>query len=356
MILVSTALKWEIGGELLGLQRQNGMILMTKKAYASLLFLTLVALGSCEKVDVFVGNYEYIVAEYDNPRGTPELTILETSSHLSFDPASVTAVDNGQGDVNVIVDGIRISNAWNNFAVSAFSVEECDGDNCALGGWEGQFEFDQDSSFQETDVMAVLVLDVSTSLGNNIADLKSYAKDFARTVVESTPNSYVSVVVFSEEIRVFPFENEQGLQDIYNAIDGYTNYQARTTLYGACEVGLEVLNQVQFDGAKNLVVFTDGGDNNTDNPESVLTSIQASSINRFAIGLQGEDFNKSDLRALASGRSNFVVAQDFADLETAFRTISRQVANVYRIQYNRSDQLLDNPIKIRFKLEVEKEE
>ena len=312
-------------------------------------------LVGCVETDVFVGNYEYIVAEYENYSGTPRLTVLETSSHLSYDPLSVSAEDNGAGDVNVIVDGIRVSNAFQNFSVTEFSVQECNGDACDLGGWEDQFEFDQANSFQETDVIAVLVLDVSTSLGSNISNLKAYARDFAQAVVQSTPNSYVAVVMFSEEIEVFEFQNEGGLATIWNQIDNYTLYESRTTLYGACQTGLSMLASTPLEGSKNLIVFTDGGDNNTDNPATVLSSIQSSDINRFAIGLEGEDFRRSELRSLASRGSNFVVAQTIEDLQDSFVAISRQVANVYRIQYDRSDQLLDNPIKIRFKLTIDQE-
>ena len=63
-------------------------------------------------------------------------------------------------------------------------------------------------------------------------------------------------------------------------------------------MGINMLDTLEFIGSKSLIMFTDGGDNNTDNPQGVKDRIIASEILRFAIGLDGADFNKDALMAL----------------------------------------------------------
>ncbi len=311
---------------------------------------------TCEKNSLWVGKTEYIIGTYSNNNGTPSFFIDETSAFLSYDENQVYAYA-VPDTVSVVIGGIQVSNSSRNFLIdNDVKIEECTGTDCRGSDWVEQTEFRQGGSNFETDVLAVLVLDVSNSLAGNIDEVKSYAKDFAKTIVESSPNSYVGLVLFSDDIENFNgvFYGQDDLSTVYQLIDNYTNYQDRTTLYGACQAGLNMLNNTNLEGSKNLIMFTDGGDNNTDNPSSVKSQIESSAINRFAIGLEGTDFRKDELEDLASRKSNFEVANDISDLEESFKLIARQVSTIYQFVYKRSDQLLDESISIKFTFNVDK--
>ena len=161
--------------------------------------------------------------------------------------------------------------------------------------------------------------------------------------------------MFSEAIDTLGFFDAGGLANINSFIDNYTNYGSRTTLYGACQVGINMLDAFSQKGVKTLIVFTDGGDNNTNNPQSVLSSIQSNSYPKYAIGLDGKDFRKDNLKQIASSSDNLFVAKNISDLKTAFDEVSNLVSTIYKFSYLRSKQTLDpSGIKIKFEFNVEK--
>jgi hypothetical protein len=107
-------------------------------------------------------------------------------------------------------------------------------------------------------------------------------------------------------------------------------------------------------GVKTIITFTDGGDNNSDNPQSMVTDIQDSKILRFAIGVKGKDYDKNALKDIASSNKYVTVAKNYKNLENAFNDVAGLVSNVYRIRYLRSDQKLDDALQIKFKFQLEK--
>ena len=308
-------------------------------------FVTLII--GCNKIRV--GTKEEIILEYYFSQSDNQPTVA------SYYTTKFTTVDNVYatvfGDtVLITLDGVRISTNKKNYSIETFEVFECNEssfDDCKKKDWDTQFEFTEGSNSIQTKLLVVLVLDVSTSLGSNINSLKTYAKDFANEVLK-TEDSHIGLVLFSKDVISYDFKNINDLDSINSFIDNYTNYQGRTSLYEACNVGLQMLESSNLGGLKNLVIFTDGGDNNTDNPESAKQQIISSPITRYAIGLKGEDFKKDELEELASKKSNYVLAKNIDDLQTAFEDIQEQVSTVYTIDYYRSAQILKNEIQIKF--------
>jgi len=189
-------------------------------------------------------------------------------------------------------------------------------------------------------------------LSRVINDLKTYAKEYAQTVVNSSPNSKVAVVFFSSRsaIQTTRFFDSTTIGELDDIITNFTNYQNRTALYEATKVGINLLEGESFGGEKSLVVFTDGGDNDSNNPSQLKSEIQRSKIeNRFAIGLKGADFRQEDLEAV--GSSTFI-ANDDSSLRDVFKIVGRGVISVYTIQYKRSTQSLSpgEQIKLRFSM------
>ncbi|WP_116127688.1 vWA domain-containing protein [Lewinella sp. IMCC34183] len=296
---------------------------------------------------------EYLTYRYYND-GTPTLTPdpIDVRGNITFDPASARRVANG---VEITIPGVRIRTSDSNYAITRLKIDEKQrGDNC----FTFQSEFTNDQSSFQTDIASVLVLDMSTSLQGNINELKTYAKDYAGTVVNSSPNATVAVVFFSDRdaIESTRFYTSADIDELNARIDGFTNYQERTALYQAVQEGLQLLEELDFTGEKSIVAFTDGGDNDSNNPSQLVRQITDSPVEKFAIGLRGADFQQTGLRAIVGEPSNLVVADDVAALEDIFRIVGRGVVSVYEIRYTRSDQLLtaDEAVEIRISAETDR--
>jgi len=294
---------------------------------------------------------EYLTFTYYNQRGTNPVIrkTLDNSQHITNETPYATINAN---DALITIPGIRIRTADRNFEIDSIKVEETvstsDNPNC----FTHSSEFDNSSSSFKTDILSVLVLDMSTSLSRVINDLKTYAKEYAQTVVNSSPNSKVAVVFFSSRsaIQTTRFFDSTTIGELDDIITNFTNYQNRTALYEATKVGINLLEGESFGGEKSLVVFTDGGDNDSNNPSQLKSEIQRSKIeNRFAIGLKGADFRQEDLEAV--GSSTFI-ANDDSSLRDVFKIVGRGVISVYTIQYKRSTQSLSpgEQIKLRFSM------
>ncbi|MEO1517542.1 MAG: vWA domain-containing protein [Bacteroidota bacterium] len=294
---------------------------------------------------------EFLTYDYNNFSGpSVSSTPIDASKNVTSGPASVRQSGN---DVIISIPGIRVRTDDHNYRVTDFAVDENKG-TC----FQTQSEFGSATTSVKTDILSVLVLDMSTSLESIIDDLKRYAKEYASTIVSSSDNSQVAVVFFSSRsaIEVTPFYGASDIASLHGEIDAFQDYQKRTALFQATQRAIELVENTQFNGEKSLVVFTDGGDNDSNNPTALKSLIESSSVNRFAIGLRGDDFRESDLNAIPTTLTNRVIANDASSLEQIFKTVTRGVISVYQIEYARSDQELgsNETIEVRFKMKTEK--
>jgi hypothetical protein len=306
---------------------------------------------SCEKNPLWVGEKEFFTVKYKNQYGTPNVSSKPWSNSPFISVNQITTRNNGNGVVQIIAEGIRIQSESKNYEIDTVTIFEKRGNKYII-----QDEFNNLKTSKRTDIAAVLVLDMSTSLGDLVSKLKEYAKSFVEKVVLSTPNSKVAVVFFSgkndiQETRFFG-SGDYGL--LNTLIDNYSNYQSRTALFEATNRGLTLLNNLNFNGSKALVVFTDGGDNDSNNPEKLEKTIQESAHLRISIGLKGKDLNKDNIESIADSKSNAIIANKSEQLENIFETVAKQVVSVYSIVYNRSDQITSEEIEIKFEIEVDK--
>ncbi|HHG83902.1 MAG TPA: VWA domain-containing protein, partial [Bacteroidetes bacterium] len=267
--------------------------------------LILLSFTTCQKNPFWVGNKEFITVTYSNDgQNGPEVSSppLDLSHFIDYD--TITTRNIGNGTVQVIVDGVRVQSSSNNFEISKINIYEKD-----QGKFKIQDEFTNLSTSNKPDIATVLVLDMSTSLGNLVTDLKEYAKSFVDQVVNSTDSSIVSVVFFSgkNDISATAFYDHTNAALLKAEIDSFTNYQSRTALFQATQAGIDLLQTLPFSGPKALVVFTDGGDNDSNNPTTLKESIASSDYLRISIGLKGDDFDKNDLQAVADSKANSIV-------------------------------------------------
>jgi len=323
----------------------------TMKQFGILIIL-IFSLFSCEDNSMWVGKSEYVTISYSNTMANgPAVDDLfrSESPFVKYDTAWAQNI--GGGTVQVILDGVRIQSTRSNFEIEKIQIFEED-----KGKFEIQDEFSNLSTSNKTDIATVLVLDMSTSLGDLVVDLKTYAKSFVDQVVQSTENSKVAVVFFSgkDEIYATDFYDYTNADLLKTEIDNYTNYQSRTALFQATLNGLSLLDALSFEGTKALVVFTDGGDNDSNNPTSLQEEIADSPYLRISIGLEGEDFDRADLLSIADSPANSIRVNKKEKLERVFNTVGRQVVSVYKVVYERSDQTLDKNISIKFEFEVAK--
>ncbi|MFP2997439.1 vWA domain-containing protein [Spongiivirga sp. MCCC 1A20706] len=290
---------------------------------------------------------EFLVYEYFNA-GSPNITTQPIEKSNNINSGNPSARLEGS-NVVISVPGIRVRNSSTNFEVTEFLLDE-DQDDC----YQRQSEFNASDSSIKTDIAAVLVLDMSTSLQGIIDDLKSYAKEFASTIVNSSSNSQVAVIFFSQRdaIEMTGFYNRTNIQTLNGLIDDFDNYQPRTALFEATLQGIQLITSLNFEGEKSLVVFTDGGDNDSNNPSALQQQIQNSEVLRFTIGLRGDDFDEQDLSSITSNQNNLVVANTANDLQRIFRDVTKGVISVYELLYTRSDQQLNVNEKIRIRVQV----
>lgn len=306
----------------------------------------------CELCDLYIyGTYTNYTGE--NP--TFVINTQKTSKYITYGIPTTkdTAVTVGRR-VRLIVPDIKIKKDNKNYNFDNFVIEEFISDT-----WKKQYEFQKDNKSLENSLAVVMVLDMSTSLGSDVQNVKSSAISFANKFLTPTNSKgELGLVLFNENINSYPFTNN--LNTISNTISSYYNYRDATTLYGAMDRGIEMLNNYnKAVDEKVLVTFTDGRDNNTDSPSTVRSRIVTSKYPRYVIGLEGKgDYDEVALRGLASQDNYFVSAYDKVSLSYAFDEIFDMISTTNSIQYDRTPQKFqrgsDAPIEIRIKLTVKK--
>jgi len=325
------------------------------KYLLTIVVLISITFSACQKNPLWVGKKEFATFEYRfMENNDPEISEQPVNKSPFVEIANSRAIQAGENNVVITLDGIRVSSNKSNYIINEITISENDGN-----GWDVQNEFSSINTSTDVavDVAAVLVLDMSSSLVDLIPDIKTYAKGFVDEIVKGTPGSQVAVIFFSSKSAIYQTEFYVAADaDLLKAeIDNFNNSTDRTALFDATQKGIKMLdNLVDFEGSKALVVFTDGGDNDTNNPNSVKSEIEKNDYFRICIGLEGNDFDKSDLKDIASTKNNYVIVKEDADLEDAFNSVAGQVSSVYKIEYERSGQLLDNFIDIKFEFAVEK--
>jgi hypothetical protein len=310
--------------------------------------------SSCEKNPLWVGQSEFLTFEYSNyiAGGMPTISDLPISKSPFIEVGGAEAMSIGANTVKIKLNGIQVQTRFKNFDISEIKVYERD--YIEGGKFKEQSEFD--NTFKSNnDVALVLALDMSTSLASLTNNVKQYASNFVDEVFSKSDSSIISVLFFSGRTSIYQtqFYTRDNSAELKNEINSYSNSDSRTALFDATFWAINSLTATSFEGSKAVVVFTDGGDNDSADPTLTLNKIEDSEILRFCIGLKGEDLNKDDLKAIASSKKNYVLAKESDDLEKVFDEVSEMLSNVYSVSYFRSNQSTSS-IEIKFKFFVDK--
>jgi|GEM_PF-732829 len=297
---------------------------------------------NCEQEDL----NHYIRGKYKNV-SSPDFFDITTSNDITYD--DVALENTLSEDVLINIKGVRITTD-ETLNIEDIKIRECSNEVCSCDDWIEDVEFTQSNSVDQSNLLVALVLDMSASMSDNIEDLQEYAKDFAKDILEEDPDNYVVIIPFSEEISVDALRNIDELEEVYGAIEGFALGNNKTKLYEAVWKGIQELEESNLEGHKTLVVFTDGRDNDSDNPSGLVQQIQDSPFTRFALGLNGDGYEENHLKQILGSdmEDNYTYVPSISALENAFEQVNGQVQDVFDIKYERSGQLLNEPIEINF--------
>lgn len=342
-------------------QKMKSTFYFSKLIFA---FFALTILVGCEKEDdpscpksLEGGFEEYISYKYFNENDMPSISELPTDqSNKVVSDISVSSAEIDDNKVLITIEGLRVRSDSDNFEISDFYIDEAGNDGCYVFQSENNLTLIQEN----IDIASVLVLDMSTSLGTVTDSIKIYAKEYAREIANSSNNAQVAVVFFSSIATITPtsWYDKNNVSELLAIIDAFDEYTDETAVLQATVDGINLIKNLPFDGDKSVVVFTDGGDNASNNPSLLKNEISETpdNISRYAIGLRkGNDFNENTLKDIASSTGNLRVAEEseFSELGGFFKAISRGVQAVYSVSYRRSKQSLSEDMdakQIRFQM------
>ena len=330
----------------------------------SCLFLTMMVFSGCdpEPTDPCENDTPdhdtKLSAKYLNTSSAgPTLTIDPTASSSKINIANVpTIVPLGNGRIDLLYSGVTFKEGKTVYVVdNVVSQRKAD---CWIVDVENEMRFSLSKSLD-----IVLVLDVSSSLGNNISAVKSNAKKMVTDILNSNPDARIAIVKFSRGSVVQGFTSVASTlnqfidnNSIFNdpSIGSYQlEGRSETALYESINDAIVLLNNSGADGT-GILTFTDGVSNFQFDPQfqdelEIIDSLNASGISHYTIGFEGNQnsVDESVLERLAVN-GNFSFPKDLTELEEVFTRFSNSVAAVYDLYYNTNDALLENPVEYRF--------
>lgn len=180
------------------------------------------------------------------------------------------------------------------------------------------------------DVRVALVIDTSGSMsGQPMEDTKAAATSFIGEVME--PGVQVALIAFSSSIDLLvDFTDDQ--TELAAAIDDLDAGGA-TPLYDAVVFAADQLSGTS--GQANLVVFSDGGDTNSEATlDGAIEAAQDAESEVLVVALDTEDLDPDALDAMAEGSGGRVLtAVDSAALVDAFGEVAQEIASQYVVRY-----------------------
>lgn len=299
-------------------------------------------------------DFELYIDYWNQTGSTPQITFdgVNSSPEVKIDFTKTFAgIVVPPQHTNVIIDNVRIVDNKNvNYTIEDITAYEWRED---IDDWKVDVEFTMDYNLVQ-DLVVVMVLDASASLGQDFQKVKEYANNFVIEVLKEIPNARIGIVDFSDEINTFPpTNNKTALQNYIASLE----QGPFTTLYEAVNQGISILEGTSAE-AKTLLVFTDGTDNNS-NPEFTPSYLQdriennssVAQISTFMIGLEGNGgVDKPVLNELALNGGESAFPSNIDQLGGVFKKFSESIANVYNLTYIRNQQkiLEEDKRKLRF--------
>lgn len=335
------------------MKRKNGLFLI-----GMFLIVGLLLIEACQKNPFWVGESEYVTFLYSNTQANgPKLETLQDdkSAFIYYENTSTEKVGNGR--VRIRVGGVSVRTINKIFNINGLVVKEKQDDRIRETFSEPT-ELEDNVFLEKSELATVLVLDMTTSMKDEIKTTKQYAKDFIDLLADSSKNAQFAVVFFSAKDKIYatPFFSSSTRGILKQQIDNYSDYGDKTAVLAATYKAIQMLQDLSFDGSKSLILFSDGSDTDSDQPDSTLARIQDSQYDRMAIGFRSKGFKSNDLQDIATAKSSCYVVDKPADLEDYFGEIAQKLTAKYDFIYERSDQILNLSRLIKFIAETDKME
>ena len=199
---------------------------------------------------------------------------------------------------------------------------------------------EQEIVFFQNDIQpftAVVTMDFSFSMNNNLKLLKSAAEQF---ILRMLPEDKGQVGAFSDKIMFSGhFTNDR--DDLILALNDL-QYGNPTRLYDAIDASIDLLDEAS--GRKVVLVFTDGDDTASRRSfGDVLAKAREKEVMIYAIGLQSEFFNgqrmtrsrpTTALRKLADETGGgFFELKKTAELAPTFTRVAQELHSLYALGF-----------------------
>lgn len=209
----------------------------------------------------------------------------------------------------------------------------------------------------------VLVLDVSSSLGANISNIKSNASQVISNILNQNPDARIAVIKFSRGSVATQFSSNAATlsqfieQNTVFSSPDIGDYElegrAETALYETIHQATQLLNNSDARG-KGILTFTDGVSNFQFDPAfqtsgAIIAELTNSGIASYTIGFEGNQgsVDRSILQNLAVN-GDFSFPRNLSELNSIFIRFSNSVAAVYDLIYDTNNAKLDQAIEYRF--------
>ena len=177
----------------------------------------------------------------------------------------------------------------------------------------------------------VLLIDISSSMKDKIADVKEIAKMFLKQLLRK--EDHAIIVFFNHDV----FEDS----DFTNDIDELDNSLSiafpfgATALYDAIAYSVKLLKSII--GQNIIIIFSDGEDNSSAiDPYTLMKIVERSNSVIYAIGKQMDDYNQyQDLLkkiATSSGGMPFFF-ENVADIQKLYQKIRQDIQAKYVLQF-----------------------
>lgn len=187
-----------------------------------------------------------------------------------------------------------------------------------------------------------MVMDVSGSMsGKSLTQVKSIMNSFVDSV-QFDSGDLVELTTFSSDVNInCEFTNDK--QTLKNKINGFSA-NGVTSLYDA--LYLSVNRVATKSGAKCVIAFTDGLDNNS--RASVTDVINQAQKYQIPIFLIGSDLSNSELEKIATSTGGFYKKiSDITSLKDVYDSIYLQQKELYLVEYEDSNSKLHDARTIR---------
>jgi tight adherence protein B len=186
-----------------------------------------------------------------------------------------------------------------------------------------------------SDVVVTVAVDLSGSMrGEPMETTRLAVAGLSRVLADA--GARVQLVTFASEIDVVT-EPTGDLDILLPAIAAFEAGGA-TPLYDATVLSAQQLGQV--DGQRNLVIFSDGGDTNSEaDLEQAIAAVRDVGADTVTVALETDDLDPEALQRFATETDGrLLTAEDLDELEQLFGEVARDIASQYLLAYS-SDRL-----------------